>query len=143
MRKIFLIVMLIFVSSGLFGCGNSNLSLTGKVAFEDGQPLTKGMVIFDNGTVSSRAPINPDGTFVVGTAKEKDGIPLGTYKVCIVGAEEMLPNPERKMPPPKRQLIHKKFEQIDTSGLTITIANPTKPFNIIVIPPDEEKISQP
>ncbi|MDR1492424.1 MAG: hypothetical protein LBT05_06870 [Planctomycetaceae bacterium] len=118
------------------GCGG-HTQLKGKIAFEDGSPLTTGMVIFDDGTTLARAPIQPDGTFIAGTEKENNGLPPGTYNVYITGAEEMLDNPEGKFPPPTRPLIHKKHTAAETSGLTVTIDKATKDFTITVESPEE------
>lgn len=121
--------------SFLNGCGG-NPSLKGKVTFADGSPLTVGTVVLDNGSTLSRATIQPDGTFVVGTAKAKDGIPPGTYKVYITGAAEMLDNPEGRFPPPTRQLIHSKHADVKTSGLVVTVEQSNKPLEIQVDPPE-------
>ena len=118
----------------IVGCGQTPLK--GTVTFEDGQPLITGMVVFDDASSLSRAPIQPDGTFVVGTNKAKDGIPPGTYRVYISGAVEMLDNPEGRFPPPSRPLIHPKYTSAETSGLSITVDKSTKKWDITVEPPN-------
>ena len=69
------------------GCGK-NVPLKGKVLDVDGNPITVGMVNFasEKGELS-RAKIQSDGSYVVGTMKETDGLPPGKYKVYVTGAE--------------------------------------------------------
>jgi hypothetical protein len=129
------ITLLIVVFLFLTGCGRHE-QLKGKVVFGDGKPLTTGMVVLDDGKKVARAPIQPDGTFTAGTEKENNGLPAGTYKVCITGAEVTLDNPEEIFPPPSRQLIHKKYTDTETSGLTITVDKSINDFTITVEPPE-------
>jgi len=124
---------LFFIIFFIVGCGQPPLK--GNVTFEDGSPLTSGMVVFDNGASMSRAPIQSDGTFIVGTNKEKDGISPGTYRVYITGAIEMLDNPSGRFPAPSRPLIHSKYSSADTSGLSVTIDKSMSEWNITVEPP--------
>ncbi|MDR2755213.1 MAG: hypothetical protein LBC20_05850 [Planctomycetaceae bacterium] len=128
------VVLLLFLA-GFSGCGNDNVQFGGKVTFEDGSPLTTGVVIFDNGVTMSSALIRPDGTFTAGTSRENDGIPPGTYRVSISGAVELLDNPKKIFPAPSRPLIHTKLTSPETSGLTVTIDKSPQPYNIIVEPP--------
>ena len=68
------------------GCGK-NFPLKGKVLDEDGNPITVGMVNFTSEKGLSRAKIQSDGSYTVGTLKETDGLPPGKYKVYVSGAE--------------------------------------------------------
>jgi hypothetical protein len=135
MKNIFSMMLLLFFTS-FIGCSNGNVKFGGKVTFEDGSPLTTGVVIFDNGVTMSSAPIRPDGTFTAGTSRENNGIPPGTYRVSIGGAIELLDNPENKFPAPSRPLIHSKLTNPETSGLTVTIDQSPQPYNIVVQPPE-------
>jgi hypothetical protein len=135
MRRFFLIIFLLHFLL-ILGCGFGYPKLKGKVTFADGRPLRTGTVVFDNGVTTSRAQIQPDGTFIAGTMSERDGIPIGTYKVCIAGAVELLDNPDNQFPPPSRTLVHTKFTDAETSGLSITIDKSPEPYNIIVEPPE-------
>jgi hypothetical protein len=134
MKNIFSIMLLLFLM-GFTGCSNDNVKFGGKVTFEDGSPLTTGVVIFDNGITMSSAPIQSDGTFTAGTSRENNGIPPGSYRISITGAIELLDNPEGKFPAPSRPLIHQKFTNPETSGLTVTIDKSSPQFNITVEPP--------
>jgi hypothetical protein len=137
MKNVFLMVLVLFFMSfiSFTGCGNDNAKLKGKVTFEDGTPLTAGVVMFDNGVITASAPIQSDGTFTAGTSRENDGIPPGTYRVSISGAIELLDNPKGIFPAPSRLLIHSKLTNPETSGLTVTIDKSPQPYNIIVESP--------
>ena len=68
------------------GCGK-NVPLRGKVLDQDGNPITIGVVNFVSEKGLSRAKIQSDGSYKVGTLKATDGLPPGTYKVYVSGAE--------------------------------------------------------
>jgi len=95
--------------------------------FDDGSPVTTGSVVFVQGSFQSRGDIQSDGTYVVGTHSDKDGIPPGEYRVYIMGVTE-----ERGVDsdgsPIYVSLIDEKYAQQETSGLTYTTG--TSPFNI-------------
>jgi len=85
------IVILTFVSLTiccLIGCGD-NVRLRGKVVFSDTQePLTCGEIHFSTPSFLARAIVQPDGTYSVGSLKDSDGLPPGTYSIAIVNAVE-------------------------------------------------------
>jgi len=118
------------------GCGK-NVRVTGKVTFEDGTPLSKGMVIFSAGATESKAPIGEDGSYVVGTLKSGDGIPRGTYRVYITGAA-IIPGMDARGVPlgPVTLLADKKFSSPETSGLTCEVKG-SMTYDITVTPPDK------
>ncbi|MDR1477468.1 MAG: hypothetical protein LBJ00_00830 [Planctomycetaceae bacterium] len=77
----------------LLGCGgiNSNSTVSGKVTFEDGTPLTSGEVIFalsGSDEYFAKGKIGNDGTYnlheqVVGKESGKAGCKAGDFKVFI------------------------------------------------------------
>ena len=73
------------------GCGN-NMHVSGKVRFEDGSPLKTGIVVFSSQKYVAKGPIQPDGSYTIGSLKSNDGLPPGEYKVYIVSAVEPDPN---------------------------------------------------
>ncbi|MDR0611848.1 MAG: hypothetical protein LBG58_17205 [Planctomycetaceae bacterium] len=135
MKNVFLMMLLLLCLTSFNGCNNGNVKFGGKVTFEDGSPLTAGVVVFDNGVNMSTAPIRPDGTFTAGTSRENNGIPPGTYRVSISGVVELLDNPENLFPAPSRPLIHSKLTNPDTSGLSVIVDKSPQPYNILVEPP--------
>ena len=131
----------------VLGCG-TNYPLSGKVTYEDGTPITAGMVNFESDGSLSRGKIQPDGSYVVGTLKESDGIPKGKYKIYITGAEVAMEtdpskNPQRfdSMGNPVetmaayRKLVHPKYMTTSQSPLTCEIPAEKNRFDIIVEPP--------
>ena len=85
----FLFILVIMISAG---CSDKK-PMRGKVTFaDDGSPLTRGIVVFQSDTILARGTIKQDGTYVMGSEKEKDGIPKGEYKVRIDFAVGSPPN---------------------------------------------------
>ena len=60
--KIFLIAILCLMFC-LTGC-DGKTKISGTVKFSDGTPITKGSVVFDNGTESYFGTIKNDGTYI-------------------------------------------------------------------------------
>ena len=125
----------------LVGC-SENVKVTGKVTFEDGSPLTLGRVCFQTETMFADGPLQNDGTYTLGSLGENTGLPKATYQVFITGATT---------PPqlgagkgqlgatqgsytPGTSLIHQKFTDRMTSGLTCEVKGRTV-FDISVTPP--------
>jgi hypothetical protein len=63
----------------------------GKVTYK-GKPLTKGMITFlpDGYGREAHGEIQPDGTFVLTTDKEGDGVVAGEHRVSITHLEKSL-----------------------------------------------------
>jgi len=68
------------------GCGGSGHTVTGKVTFPDGEPLTTGRVMFTNGSITAFGDLNARGEYRMGTEKARSGIPAGTYQIYITDA---------------------------------------------------------
>ena len=133
MKNNFLIVLSVCLLL-LAGCGK-NVQVKGKVTFEDGSPLTVGMLIFTTGTNQSKAVIENDGSYVVGTFKSNDGLPRGTYQVYITGAVHSpgigLMGEPLGVPV---ELVDRKYTTPETSGLTCEVKG-SMTHNITVTPP--------
>lgn len=69
------------------GCGK-NVQLGGQVTFEDGMPVSFGRVVFATDTFQAEGDIQEDGSYRLGSLKENDGLPPGTYKVFLLGTED-------------------------------------------------------
>ncbi|MDR1493270.1 MAG: hypothetical protein LBT05_11180 [Planctomycetaceae bacterium] len=138
--KIYHTLALLLVCVCLSGCGE-NQRLSGKVTFDDGSPLTVGMVCFENTENGKlgRGEINSDGTYVVGFETDKNGIPKGTYKVFITGAILEKGMNEKTGMPIEEQQIALKYSSTTTSGLTFTADGKTKTFDITVERPSIKK----
>jgi hypothetical protein len=123
------------------GC-NRKVGVYGKVTFSDGQPLTKGSVIFQNEQIMVEGRIQKDGTYQMGMLADGDGCQPGNYQVYISSAVtvELAPKREKATDPiiddKVTLLIDMKMTQPDTSGLTCVVEKGMKlPFNITVEPP--------
>jgi hypothetical protein len=113
------------------GCGNK-VGLRGKVTFsDDGKPLHTGTVCFETDTYLARGTLQPNGTYVVGSISERDGLPPGIYRVFISGAEKEIGRDKDDMPI-MEPLIDTKFASGSTSGLSLDVTRSTKTFDIKV-----------
>jgi hypothetical protein len=139
--------ILVFVCVCLIGCGK-NVPLQGKVLYDDGTPITVGMVNFTTDKNLSRGKIQPDGSYAMGTKKEKDGLPPGIYKIYITGAEipiEPKEKPEVQLDeneqpvaqmPRYQQLVGKEYMTASTTPLTCEVPVNGNSFDIIVKKPN-------
>ena len=111
----------------MFFCGigcSKNLQVKGKVTYsDDGSPLELGMILFENGPMVSRGDIKKDGTFTMGTEKQNDGLPPGTYTVYFSNTMSFEGDPRT---PRMIPLLDPKYNSATTSGITITIDKSTK-----------------
>ena len=135
MRFFCIVTVAVFLFS-IAGCG-SKVSVSGKVTFDDGSPLTTGEVRFETTNFVSSGKIQSDGTYRLGTTSEKDGIPKGSYGVTVhaMGQPELTPGMRTEHVPPPKSLIDTKFGSTSTSGLTCEVKGSTT-FNITVRKPE-------
>jgi len=126
------------------GCGK-NVPLRGKVLDQDGNPITIGMVNFSSEKGLSRAKIQSDGSYRVGTLKETDGLPPGIYKVYVSGAEVPIESPPSqgpqqldsmgqpvKRPPAFRRLLATPYTTEATTPLTCEVPVKGNRYDVIV-----------
>ena len=137
MQKVVCCFLSVFLVAMVIGCSGDNVSLKGKVTFkEDGSPVPRGTVCFETESFRARGILSSDGTYKVGSLKENDGIPPGTYKVYIFGAEAPIEdvagnmNALRAVP-----LVARKYTNAETSGITVQVDAKTKQFDFQVEKP--------
>jgi hypothetical protein len=110
------------------GCGGMN-SVSGKVAFDDGAPVTGGMLVFESKdkepAVTARAEIQPDGSYRLGTHKPGDGAPAGVYRVLVAPPPPQDPR-DRFAPPP----FEERYTDFSTSGLEFEVKSGSNEFPI-------------
>jgi hypothetical protein len=131
MIKNFACFSFVFIIFILNGC-NSNIQFGGKITFsEDGSPLTRGVVCFETDTFAARGNLTPDGTYILGSVAEKDGLPAGKYRVYIAGAlkENGL---DKYNQPIYEPVIDTKYASKETSGLECNVNKSTKHFDFQV-----------
>ena len=133
-RKLFPLVLVGLLFT--FGCSDK-VQLTGKVTFsDDGSPVPLGYVQFETETFFATGPIQPNGTYRVGTDSLKDGIPKGTYAVLVRANEETMvqvgDGADSSRTLVTRSLIDPRHGNAATSDLTLTVDGKTKKFDIQV-----------
>jgi len=145
MRSFIVLTLACLIVSCFLGCGDGNVRLGGKVTFSDTQePLTRGEIHFSTPTFLARAIIQPDGTYTVGSLKEADGLPPGTYAIAVVHTMEgsgalasmveqtVLDSRGLARTIAETPLIDPKYNNKETSGLSVTVDKSTKVFNFEV-----------
>lgn len=108
----------LFLVACLIGCGSGMYPVEGTVSFPDGTRLKKGMLILENedGTLSARGLISPEGNFVLSTAQPGDGMKPGVYKALISSMDlSDVPDEQKKLP------LDIKYTKFSTSNLTFEI----------------------
>jgi len=127
--RTFLFMLLMALMITAMGCGDK-VVMRGKVTFSDDQsPLTAGQVSFQSDTILARGSLKPDGTYVLGTDKEKDGLPKGTYRVSVDYAVEAVTGSPGPMGIPSttmRPLI------APMEPKTVVVDGKTKVYDIVV-----------
>jgi hypothetical protein len=141
-RKSHLFIVLL-VALSFVGCGDSNVPMGGRVTYSDnGEPLEKGTVAFTKGAFQARGEIKEDGRYTIGSFKESDGLPKGTYQVSVGATEDMV-----LLDPDIGSLktiyrISGKFENPETSGLTAEVDGKIRTFDFEVdryVPPPRRR----
>ncbi len=137
----FLLGLVLLFSAGCSG----NVSLSGKVVDTEGNPITVGMVNFTSDKGLSRGKINADGSYTIGTLKDKDGLPPGKYKVYVTGAEVPMASkgPARVdamgQPVPQmagfQKLVATKYTTEKDTPLTCEVPAKGNKFDVIVEKP--------
>jgi hypothetical protein len=118
-RLIALACLFLFLGScwgcgpGSGGAGAALIPVKGKVTYK-GQPLTKGEIRFepDGYGRMAKGQLKADGTFVLTTLKEGDGVVAGEHRVSIDGFEKPL----------AKDRALKKYGAPNTSGLTANVS---------------------
>ena len=120
--------------TAIAGCSRRDLHrVEGVVRFADGQPLAAGRVVLDYGPQAVHGGwgyVRSDGTFTLGSLSENDGVRAGTVRVAVLKAVAVETGRDPlivKMKP----LIHSRFENPATSGLSFEIPRQTQ-WEIVV-----------
>lgn len=115
----------------LTGCSDK-VQFGGRVTFsDDGLPVEYGFVVFSTPTFQSRGAIGPDGTYVLSSTGNEDGIPPGEYAVFLGGTEKTVVVDENESPLYIPQ-VDGKYLSAETSGLRCTVDGNTKRYDFQV-----------
>jgi len=122
MTKKLFIPFILFGFVFLLGCSDKQ-PLSGTITFSDnGEPVPFGVVEFSTDTFRADGAIQANGTYIIGTDTLTDGIPKGTYSVLVrVDEDETIQRPDGTLNSITRSLIHTKYNNPATSGLTFTV----------------------
>ena len=142
MRTLFIIAMVI---ASAVGCnrGPQTYSVSGKVVFEDGAPLTTGGVVFsellstDASGTNARGAIDAEGNFQLTTFKDNDGALPGKHRFLVRADRDAEDYTKRGIIP--RPVIDERFEDYDTAELEFTIEEGSNDLELIVTKPEKKK----
>ena len=118
-----------------WGCGSAGdegfpvtFPVQGKVTLK-GQPLPKGSISFipSEGRPST-AIIQPDGSYVLSTFKEKDGAVPGRYRVTVTATDADPMQMPRPGGPAPKSLVPKKYNRPETSRLEAVVDKKSNEF---------------
>ncbi len=113
------------------GCGPGLQPVRGKVTYEDGSPVTKGIVVFESTdekhALTARGDLASDGAYCLGTHKPSDGVRPGKYRVLVAPRIENPDQPEQPFDP--------RFSSFKTSGLEFEVKSGNNEFPIKVSRP--------
>lgn len=142
MRILSCFLCLLFSVFFLSGCSD-NVKVTGKVTLLNGNPVTRGQILFEKEGFVAWGEIQKDGTYRMGTIKPGDGIPTGDYGVYFTGvmkdSSQTVQNPSKNKSAPAMglsmpiPLLDKKYDSAKTSGLTCSVTKSTV-YNVEVEP---------
>jgi hypothetical protein len=126
----------ILLATAITGCNRGEIlaPVTGVVTLE-GKPIPRATVQFRNDQkgVHMQAEADQQGRYVVRMANG-DGLPLGEYKVCVSPPIQDHPLGPIKAPPPNvdpyADTIPRKYRDVKTSELTLTVSEQTPAFDI-------------
>jgi hypothetical protein len=107
----------------------------GRVTYSDtGEPVKFGTVSFSSQTKQSRGEIKEDGKYVIGTFGDKDGLPRGEYSVTVYATktENEKAQDGRTLKMIRIDLIDRKYQNPETSGLKVVVDGKTSTFDIQV-----------
>jgi hypothetical protein len=108
-----------------WGCGTAvdapteTIAIKGKITYK-GQPVTQGVVTFeprDSGRAAT-GTVQADGTFVLTTYKEGDGVVVGRHKVSVSGTGTKS----------NREFMPVKYTSPNTSGLEADVSRDKTEF---------------
>lgn len=134
---------LVLLLVGLAGCGagNKTYPVTGKVTFADGKPLVGATVEFegtaaDGKRVNAHGETGADGSYKLTTPDLGDGAVAGPQRVSV--SPPTLATASNMSGPPPKEVIDRKYQSYESSGLTFTVKPGEKnDYPITVSPPGQ------
>jgi len=134
-----MVMMIVLLLCGMIGCGKGYVPMGGTVTFsDDGTPVPKGTVIFEQGAHHARGTLDEQGRYTLGFDKPGSGLPKGTYNVYVTdamvedGVIETVSSTGTSTRPKYKNLVDTKYHSAATSGLTFAVDGTAKTFDFNV-----------
>jgi hypothetical protein len=136
-RRLLRCVLLGGLAAGLIGCSQKGKTypVKGQVVYEDGTPVTGGVVEFltkppEGKAINARGVIDEQGKFVLSTFAPGDGAVIGEHQAIVVGPRELPTGDPLKASRPKS--VDAALGDYQTSGLTFSV-KPEKNYFVIKV----------
>lgn len=139
--RLSLLFIALLLTTFFVGC-SGNVKITGRVTYENGQPLTIGQVVFSDGYYMAKSDLDKNGEYSLHSLRRNDGIRKGQYNAYIVSAfrfektapiQDPLQNYRFDKPV---LLIDMQHTNPDTSGWTFDLQKSQR-IDFVVYPPGE------
>jgi hypothetical protein len=130
MTKTSQLVLGLVLCSLVIGC-SQRTSVRGTVRYDDGEPLTFGVVKFVGPKIQATGKIQKDGTYVMDEFNPRDGVTPGVYQIAIAGVFTGGGSDGT----PVTWHIDPKFDNPGTSGLTYEVGRKSVVHDITVTRP--------
>ena len=133
-RRLTMLAALAFLA-GVAGCRGGQYPVHGRVVYEDGSPVTEGIVIGEkvegDRRVKAQGSVQSDGTFSWGTQSPGDGAEPGKYRVVVVPRAVG----EKEASQGVRPAVDRKFSNPQTSGIDFEVKPGRNELDITVTKP--------
>ena len=137
-RPLTMLAALAFLA-GVAGCGGGRYAVHGRVVYEDGSPVTEGIVIGEmaegDRRVKAQGSVKSDGTFSWGTLVPGDGAEPGKYRVVVVPRAVGEKEASQGVLP----AVDRKFSNPQTSGIDFEVKPGKNELNITVSKPQPRR----
>ena len=107
----YVFLFIVVIVAATIGC-RGNVQSRGTVKFDDGSPLSEGVIYFSTAQNEYFSALKSDGTFSIWAVREGDGLPPGQYLVYVTFPSIL---------DPKDWPVDKKFTVPETSGWTADV----------------------
>jgi hypothetical protein len=137
MNRSTLLACVFLVFFAIAGCGDSGPALEkvqGKILYQDGSPVTSGVVEFEptTGGLTARSKIEADGRYLLKTG-ERTGVVAGKHRISIVQMIMAEGMGKHGVEHQKPKVVPPRYAKFDTSLLERTIeAGPKQDVDIEV-----------
>ena len=135
------ICLFLVAASALVGC-SGNVKVTGRVTYENGQPLTIGQVVFTDDFYMGKSDLDKNGEYSIHSMRRNDGLKKGVYRAFISSAYRFEKTEAIKDPLQDYRfdtpvlLVDMQFTNPDTTGWVFDLKKNSR-IDFVVYPPGE------